>query len=42
MTPLARAASTSIVAWSRNTDLIDIRDDQTRFQWMDLVDERWG
>ena len=27
VSPLARASSTSIVAWSRNTDLIDIRDD---------------
>ena len=28
VSPLARATSTSIVAWSRNTDLIDIRDDE--------------
>ena len=28
VSPLARASSTSIVAWSRNTDLIDIRDDR--------------
>src|SRR6185503_10310219 len=27
VSPLARASSTSIIAWSRNTDLIDIRDD---------------
>jgi hypothetical protein len=27
VSPLARASSTSIVAWSRNTDLIDVRDD---------------
>src|SRR6185503_7550045 len=27
VSPLARASSTSILAWSRNTDLIDIRDD---------------
>src|SRR6185436_16943008 len=26
---LARAASTTIVAWSRNTDLIDIQDDES-------------
>ena len=28
VSPLARAAWTSVVAWSRNTDLIDIRDDE--------------
>ena len=28
VSPLVRASSTSIVAWSRNTDLIDIRDDR--------------
>lgn len=28
VSPLARASSTSIVAWSRNTDLIDILDEQ--------------
>lgn len=27
VSPLARATSTSIVAWSRNTDLIDVRDE---------------
>jgi TonB dependent receptor/TonB-dependent Receptor Plug Domain len=27
-TPVARAVSTSIVAWSRNTDLIDIREEE--------------
>ena len=43
VSPLARASSTSIVAWSRNTDLIDVRDDQTRFSVdANLVDEGWG
>jgi hypothetical protein len=28
VSPLASASSTSIIAWSRNTDLIDIRDEQ--------------
>jgi hypothetical protein len=28
VSPLARASSTSIIAWSRNTDLIDVRDER--------------